>query len=82
MCRRAFLPLRPRDGAHEALFDVVGFATDTPALRETFGVPALTIVEWAWSGPVRNGTRNSIGAGVGRIVMSGSETEHCGKEIS
>jgi hypothetical protein len=31
---------------------------------------------------VRNGKRNSIGAGVGRIVMSGRETEHCGKEIS
>ena len=47
MCRRAFLPLRPRDGAHEALFDVVGFATDPLAVRETFDVPALTIVEWA-----------------------------------
>jgi hypothetical protein len=29
-----------------ALFDV-GFATDPSALRETFGVPALTIEEWA-----------------------------------
>jgi hypothetical protein len=30
-----------------ALFDEVGFATDTSALRETFGIPALTIEEWA-----------------------------------
>ncbi len=28
------------------------------------------------------GKQSSIGAGVGRIVMSGRETEHCGKEIS
>jgi hypothetical protein len=30
-----------------ALFDEVGFATDPSVLRETFGVPALTIEEWA-----------------------------------
>jgi uncharacterized protein YbjT (DUF2867 family) len=30
-----------------ALFDVMGFATDPSALQETFGVPALTIEEWA-----------------------------------
>jgi uncharacterized protein YbjT (DUF2867 family) len=30
-----------------ALFDAVGFATDPSVLRETFGVPALTIEEWA-----------------------------------
>jgi hypothetical protein len=30
-----------------ALFDVVGFATDPSALWETFGVPDLTIEEWA-----------------------------------
>src|SRR5215218_4428429 len=37
-----------REMAHMmALFDVVGFATDTSALRETFDVPTLTIEEWA-----------------------------------
>ena len=37
-----------REMAHMmALFDEVGFATDTSALRDTFDVPALTIVEWA-----------------------------------
>jgi uncharacterized protein YbjT (DUF2867 family) len=37
-----------REMAHMmALFDEVGFATDPSALRETFGVPALTIEEWA-----------------------------------
>src|SRR5215208_8532770 len=37
-----------REMAHMmALFDVVGFATDTSALRDTFDVPALTIEEWA-----------------------------------
>ena len=37
-----------REMAHMmALFDVVGFATDPSALRETFSVPALTIEEWA-----------------------------------
>ncbi|MEW6637181.1 MAG: NAD(P)H-binding protein [Actinomycetota bacterium] len=30
-----------------ALFDAAGFATDSPALRDTFGVDALTIEEWA-----------------------------------
>ena len=30
-----------------AFFDAVGFATDPSILRETFGVPALTIEEWA-----------------------------------
>jgi hypothetical protein len=30
-----------------AFFDAVGFATDPSVLRETFGVPALTIEEWA-----------------------------------
>src|SRR5215218_7530429 len=37
-----------REMAHMmALFDVVGFATDPSALRDTFDVPTLTIVEWA-----------------------------------
>jgi uncharacterized protein YbjT (DUF2867 family) len=37
-----------REMAHMmALFDEVGFATDPSALRDTFGVPALTIEEWA-----------------------------------
>jgi uncharacterized protein YbjT (DUF2867 family) len=37
-----------REMAHMmALFDAVGFATDPSVLRETFGVPALTIEEWA-----------------------------------
>ena len=37
-----------REMAHMmALFDEVGFATDPSVLRETFGVPALTIEEWA-----------------------------------
>jgi uncharacterized protein YbjT (DUF2867 family) len=37
-----------REMAHMmALFDEVGFTTDPSALRETFGVPALTIEEWA-----------------------------------
>jgi uncharacterized protein YbjT (DUF2867 family) len=37
-----------REMAHMmALFDAVGFATDPTALRDTFGVPALTIEEWA-----------------------------------
>jgi uncharacterized protein YbjT (DUF2867 family) len=37
-----------REMAHMmALFDEVGFATDTSALRETFDVPTLTIEEWA-----------------------------------
>jgi uncharacterized protein YbjT (DUF2867 family) len=36
-----------REMAHMmALFDLVGFATDPSALRDTFGVPALTIEEW------------------------------------
>ncbi len=30
-----------------ALFDAVGFATDPSVLLDTFGVPALTIEEWA-----------------------------------
>jgi uncharacterized protein YbjT (DUF2867 family) len=30
-----------------ALFEVAGYASDSPALRETFGVEALTIEEWA-----------------------------------
>jgi hypothetical protein len=30
-----------------ALFDGAGYATDSPALRETFGVEGLTIEEWA-----------------------------------
>jgi uncharacterized protein YbjT (DUF2867 family) len=30
-----------------ALFDAAGYATDSPALRETFGVQGLTIEEWA-----------------------------------
>jgi uncharacterized protein YbjT (DUF2867 family) len=30
-----------------AFFDVVGFAADPSVLRDTFGVPALTIEEWA-----------------------------------
>ena len=30
---------------------------------------------------MRNGERSSIGAGIGRIVMSGRETEPFGKEI-
>lgn len=30
-----------------AFFDAVGFATDPSVLRETFGVPALTIEEWS-----------------------------------
>jgi uncharacterized protein YbjT (DUF2867 family) len=30
-----------------ALFDAAGYASDSPALRETFGVVALTIEEWA-----------------------------------
>ena len=30
-----------------ALFDAAGYASDSPALRETFGVEALTIEEWA-----------------------------------
>jgi hypothetical protein len=29
-----------------ALFDAEGFAADPTILRETFGVPALTIEEW------------------------------------
>jgi uncharacterized protein YbjT (DUF2867 family) len=37
-----------------ALFEAAGYASDSPALRETFGVEALTIEEWAgrvsWSG--------------------------------
>jgi hypothetical protein len=37
-----------REMAHMmGLFNVVGFATDPSALRDTFGVPALTIEEWA-----------------------------------
>jgi uncharacterized protein YbjT (DUF2867 family) len=37
-----------REMAHMmALFDAVGFAADPSALRETFGVPDLTIEEWA-----------------------------------
>jgi uncharacterized protein YbjT (DUF2867 family) len=37
-----------REMAHMmALFDEVGFATDTSALRDTFDVPTLTIEEWA-----------------------------------
>ncbi len=30
-----------------AFFDAVGFATDPSALRDTFGVPALTVEQWA-----------------------------------
>jgi uncharacterized protein YbjT (DUF2867 family) len=30
-----------------ALFDAAGYTSDSPALRETFGVEALTIEEWA-----------------------------------
>jgi hypothetical protein len=30
-----------------ALFDAAGYASDSPALRETFGVEPLTIEEWA-----------------------------------
>ncbi len=30
-----------------ALFDAMGFATDPSALRDTFGVTALTIEDWA-----------------------------------
>jgi uncharacterized protein YbjT (DUF2867 family) len=30
-----------------ALFEAAGYASDSPALRETFGVEALTIEEWA-----------------------------------
>ena len=30
-----------------ALFDAAGYASDSPALRETFGVEALTLEEWA-----------------------------------
>jgi uncharacterized protein YbjT (DUF2867 family) len=30
-----------------AFFDAVGFATDPSVLRDTFGVPALGIEEWA-----------------------------------
>ncbi len=30
-----------------AFFDAVGFATDPSVLRDTFGVPALTVEEWA-----------------------------------
>ncbi|MCA1718258.1 MAG: SDR family oxidoreductase [Actinobacteria bacterium] len=30
-----------------ALFDAAGYASESPALRETFGVEALTIEEWA-----------------------------------
>jgi uncharacterized protein YbjT (DUF2867 family) len=30
-----------------ALFDAAGYASDSPALRETFGVEATTIEEWA-----------------------------------
>ena len=33
-----------------ALFDAVGFATAPSVLRETFGVPALTIEEWTREG--------------------------------
>lgn len=33
-----------------SFFDAVGFATDPSVLRETFGVPALTIEEWARKG--------------------------------
>ncbi len=33
-----------------AFFDAVGFATDPSVLRETFGVPALTIEEWVREG--------------------------------
>ncbi len=33
-----------------AFFDAVGFATDPSVLRETFGVPALTIEEWTREG--------------------------------
>jgi hypothetical protein len=30
-----------------AFFDAVGFAVDPSVLRDTFGVPALSIEEWA-----------------------------------
>ncbi len=33
-----------------SFFDAAGFATDPSVLRETFGVPALTIEEWAREG--------------------------------
>ena len=33
-----------------AFFDAVGFAADPSALRDTFGVPALSIEEWASQG--------------------------------
>jgi uncharacterized protein YbjT (DUF2867 family) len=40
-----------------ALFDAAGYASDSPALRETFGVEASTIEEWAGrvSGPRTSG---------------------------
>jgi hypothetical protein len=33
-----------------AFFDTAGFAADPSALRDTFGVPALSIEEWASKG--------------------------------
>jgi hypothetical protein len=30
-----------------AFFDAVGFAADPSVLRDTFGIPALTIEQWA-----------------------------------
>jgi hypothetical protein len=30
-----------------ALFDAAGYASGSPALRETFGIQATTIEEWA-----------------------------------
>ncbi|HSK99100.1 MAG TPA: hypothetical protein VK869_02065 [Rubrobacteraceae bacterium] len=29
------------------LFDAAGYVSDSPALRETFGVEAVTIEQWA-----------------------------------
>ena len=37
-----------RELAHMmAFFDATGFATDPSVLRDAFGVPALTVEEWA-----------------------------------
>jgi hypothetical protein len=33
-----------------AFFDAVGFAADPSVLRDTFGIPALTIEQWARQG--------------------------------
>lgn len=42
-----FVPYAREMANMMALFDAVGFATDPCVLREVFGVPALTIGEWA-----------------------------------